>query len=59
MRGRFDYALSSSVDLSKIERFALLVCTDDMGKYLFLTLLFYKFLHLILIYYLKRYKSKI
>lgn len=32
MRGRFDYALSSSSDINTIEKFSILICSDDKGS---------------------------
>jgi len=32
LRGRFDYALSSSSDINQIEKFSILVCSDDFGS---------------------------
>jgi len=32
LRGRFDYALSSSSDINSIEKFSILICSDDRGS---------------------------
>ena len=33
MRGKFDYALSSSSDISNVEKFSILICDDDLGMF--------------------------
>lgn len=32
LRGRFDYALSSSSDINTIDKFSILICSDDKGS---------------------------
>ena len=32
MRGSFDYALSSSSDINSIEKFAILICHEELGN---------------------------
>jgi hypothetical protein len=41
LRGRFDYALSSSSDINNIDKFSILICSEELGIFILFLLFSY------------------